>query len=177
MEDKTIKTTLTLYCGLAGAGKSTHAREYATKSNARYISIDAFYEACFGDPKIHAHEFEVWMMFYNAIRLAGTDHVSVVIDTNAPTRANRDELYNWFAQYFDSTELMWIDASPALCMANNASRERVIPTDEFLDMVDAFEEPGAEDETRWDTIFRVENKHNKFSGCELVSKKQKKIGF
>ena len=62
-------------------------------------------------------------------------------------------------------------------MANNASRERVIPTDEFLDMVDAFEEPSAEDETRWDTIFRVENKHNKFSGFELVSKKQKKIGF
>ena len=88
MEDKSTKTTLTLYCGLAGAGKSTHAREYATKSNARYISIDAFYEACFGDPKIHTHEFEVWMMFYNAIRLAGTDHVSVVIDTNAPTRAN-----------------------------------------------------------------------------------------
>ena len=64
MEDKSTKTTLTLYCGLAGAGKSTHAREYATKSNARYISIDAFYEACFGDPKIHTHEFEVWMMFY-----------------------------------------------------------------------------------------------------------------
>ena len=39
MEDKTTKTTLTLYCGLAGAGKSTHAREYATKSNARYISL------------------------------------------------------------------------------------------------------------------------------------------
>lgn len=42
MEDKITKTTLTLYCGLAGAGKSTHAREYATKFNARYISIDAF---------------------------------------------------------------------------------------------------------------------------------------
>ena len=81
MEDKSTKTTLTLYCGLAGAGKSTHARE------------------------------------------------------------------------------------------------RVIPTDEFLDMVDAFEEPDAEDETRWDTIYHVENKHNKFSGCELVSKKQKKIRF
>lgn len=87
---------LYLMTGVSGSGKTTFAKEFAQKNNLRFLNIDNFYYATFGDENMHTHEFDVWMMFYRAIEIASRDNVDIIIDTNSPTISNRDEIYNWF---------------------------------------------------------------------------------
>lgn len=152
-----------LMCGMSGAGKTTFAREYAKANNLRYISIDQFYNAFFGDENTHIHEFDVWMAFYRAIELAGRDGVSVIVDTNSPTRSNREEMYNWFHHMFYNCYLIFVDALPSVCCANNLQRKRQVPEQEMANMLKRFERPRFSEKSLWREIYEVDNIDNSFS--------------
>ena len=51
---------LVVMCDLPGAGKTTFAKMFAKKNNYRYISIDNFYQAVFGNETEHYHKYQVW---------------------------------------------------------------------------------------------------------------------
>lgn len=42
-----------LMTGISGSGKTTFARDFALKNNLRYLNIDNFYLATFGDENTH----------------------------------------------------------------------------------------------------------------------------
>lgn len=80
-----------LMCGHPGSGKSTYARELAHKNGYRYLSIDDMYATFNGDPTSHDNKFDVWMTFFRQIHAAEMAGHDIVVDTNAPTRGDRDE--------------------------------------------------------------------------------------
>lgn len=155
-----------LMTGVSGSGKTTFAKEFAHKNNLRYLNIDNFYLATFGNENTHEHEFDVWMMFYRAIEIASRDNVDIIIDTNAPTISNRDEIYNWFGQMFAENYIIFIDAPGDLCVRNNSNRGRVIPEDEMVRMIGKYERPHKEETRKWDNIYIVHNDNNTFSEME-----------
>lgn len=149
MEEK--KNHMILMTGLPGAGKTKFAKRYAHENRYRYLSIDEFYKATFGTDQIHDHEYDVWMMFYRAIHIAIEDGADVIIDTNSPTKANREEILNWFGNGFADASLFYVKTPVEECWRRNQGRTRVIPKDEFDKMVQAYEPPTAK-ESRWKTI-------------------------
>lgn len=151
---------LLLLTGLCGAGKTTFAKSFAIANKMRYIGIDDFYAAVFGTAARHSHEFDIWMMFYRAIEIAARDAVDVIIDTNAPTKARREEIYDWFGHMFDETGLVYIETPPALCIQNNASRERRIPSEELHQMISQYEPPDKTELNKWGMILHIRNEHN-----------------
>lgn len=152
---------LLLLTGLSGAGKTTFAKSFAIANKMRYIGIDDFYAAVFGDINTHSHEFDVWMMFYRAIEIAARDKVDTIIDTNAPTKANREEIYDWFGHMFNDTGLVYIETPPALCIQNNTARERKIPPEELRQMILQYEPPDKTELSKWKMMLHIKNDHNK----------------
>ena len=152
-----------LMTGVSGSGKTTFAKKFARENNLRYLNIDNFYLATFGDENTHEHEFDVWMMFYRAIEIASRDDVDIIIDTNSPTISNRDEIYNWFGHMFAENYMIYIYATADLCLKNNANRNRVIPKEELIKMYTDYEPPHEEECCKWDKIYEVYNIHNEFT--------------
>lgn len=132
-----------LMTGPSGAGKTTLAMQLARERGLRYLGIENFYLAFFGDETVHNHEEEVWQSFAEAIRLAGMDGVDVLIDTNAPSREDRE----WFVKRFSEFEisLIIVEAAEELCRLNNQARARKIPESEMNEIF-ARLEPVADDE-------------------------------
>jgi predicted kinase len=155
---------LFLMSGPCGAGKTTLSHQLAQEYNLRYLGIEDFYAVFFGSELIHDHEEEVWEAFSIAIRAAMDDGVDVIIDTNAPTRADRQ----WFIDRFPAFtfHLISVSAPREICRANNTARSRTIPSDELEALYDAVE-PVADDEP-FKTISFYENIDN--SGLKLVRK-------
>lgn len=156
-----------LMCGHPGSGKSTYARELARKNGYRYLSIDDMYATFNGDPTSHDNKFDVWMTFFRQIHAAEIAGHDIVVDTNAPTRGDREEFLNWFSDF--EHHLIWIDAPKELCLRNNQNRSRVIPEDHMKRIFNFFDRISSDEwynyaatRSRWVSISRVENCENKF---------------
>lgn len=155
-----------LMCGAPGSGKSFFARKLAKDNGYRYLSIDDMYAVFNGDPHSHDNKFDVWMTFWRQIHAAEIAGHDIVVDTNAPTRLDRNEFLNWFASF--EHHLIWIDASEELCLRNNANRSRVIPRGQMESMFRFFEQPNPYRENEgsnratWKSISYVPNNDNYF---------------
>ena len=160
-----------LMCGHPGSGKSTYARDFAKEGHYRYLSIDDMYATFNGDPTSHDNKFDVWMTFWRQIHAAEMAGHDIVVDTNAPTRLDRDEFLNWFPSF--EHHLIWIDAPTSLCLKNNQKRSRVIPKEQMNNMFLFFEAPkdderSSKNRSNWLTISRVVNTDNHFSERYLL---------
>lgn len=121
-----------LMTGLSGSGKTTWAKQFCEKHKGDivYLGIDDFYKAYNGDERIHTHQFEVWINFFEEIHkheLAGN---SVLIDTNAITSSDRRQFIDWFPG-FSQHNLIAVSTPRYLRRQNNRGRYRVIPEDEM----------------------------------------------
>lgn len=159
------KPVMYLMSGLSGAGKTKFAKDFAKKRGLRYLCPDDFYAVVNGDDRIHEHEFEVWMAFFQAVRLAEQDGVSCIIDTNALTVVHRTQFLDWFPG-FDHV-LIYISASLELCQQNNKNRRRVIPEGELLRMHHRLQVPTKDEDPRWGDLIMLRNNNNE--SFELVS--------
>ena len=153
-----------LMCGICGSGKSYFAKRFAEVNGFRYINIDDCYAILNGDECIHQNKFEVWQLYYQLIHKAWQLGQTVVCDTNAPLRSDREELLNWFSE-FDSHTLIWVNAPPELAWQNNCARRRVMSSESFNNVVNSFCNP-SENETGgravWKHILRIDNVDNHF---------------
>lgn len=153
-----------LMCGHPGSGKSTYARELVRKNGFRYLSIDDMYATFNGDPTSHDNKFDVWMTFFRQIHAAEVAGQDIVVDTNAPTRADRYEFLNWFSSF--EHHLIWINAPEWLCLENNKNRSRVIPEDQMKKLFTLFEVPGPQEmyycqcRSKWESISVIFNTAN-----------------
>lgn len=155
-----------LMTGPCGAGKSTLAKELARERGLRLLAIDDFYAAFFNSELIHEHRDEVWEAFSFAIRAAMEDDIDILIDTNAPSSADR----NWFIERFPDFDfnLVIVEAPKDLCFENNRNRSRTIPDDE-MDMIFDRLEPVTEDEMeKYSTVELYRNTDN--TGVKFVKK-------
>jgi predicted kinase len=157
---------LFLMTGPCGAGKTTLATRLAKERNLRYLSIEDFYAAFFGSDLIHEHREQVWEAFAIAIRAAMEDQVDVLIDTNSPSRADRD----WFIERFPDYDfhLIIVRAARELCLENNRNRLRQIPEDEMEAMFKRLESVSEDEMKNYESIELFENLDN--SGVKFVKK-------
>lgn len=142
-----------LMTGMSGAGKTTFAKMYAKENHLLYLCPDDFYALVNGDERLHIHEYEIWRMIFDAIRLAERDHRDIILDTNSPTRANRTSLLDTFPE-FDEYILIEKKAPFDVCWENNQNRHRTIPEKDFR-MIWRSLEPVVEEleDSRWNRIF------------------------
>ena len=152
---------LYLMTGLSGSGKTTFAKEFAKRHNLLSLNPDNFYNIVNNDDteKGHQHEFQVWMMLWQAIHCAEISNKNIIIDTNAPTPCKREQFLDWFN--FDENHLIYISTNIHTCIKNNIYRKRQIPEDIFIKMCQEYQIPHtSEIAKRWDTFSIYENKDN-----------------
>ena len=158
-----------LMCGLPGAGKTVFAKHLAEKRGYRYISIDDMYRSFNGSECCRDNKFDVWMAFWRQIHLMEQAGIDVVIDTNAPTPDDRNELLNWFSSF--EWHLVWIDAKMSLCEENNKNRDRVIPKEHLRHMFQFFVFPKPYEDmyarAHWQSITHIVNENNNFKVGEV----------
>ncbi len=150
--------------GPCGAGKTTLATRLARERNLRHLSIEDFYAVFFGSDLIHKHRERVWEAFAIAIRTAMEDGADILVDTNSPSRADRD----WFIERFpDYTfHLIIVRAKKELCLQNNRARARKIPEDEMEAMFKRLESVSEDEMKNYETVELFENLDN--SGVKFV---------
>lgn len=144
--------------GPCGAGKTTLAKQLSLERGLRYLGIEDFYAAFFGSELIHKHEEEVWEAFALAIRAAMLDEVDIIVDTNAPSRLDRE----WFFERFPDFEfnLICVHAPLEICVFNNKERARTIPENELLSMYDAVALPTEDEISKYASVSYYENIDN-----------------
>lgn len=150
---------LYLMSGSSGSGKTTFAKSFAKEHDLLYLCPDDFYGLIHGDERIHKDEFDVWMTIWRAIHLAEVNRRDCIVDTNSPTHVDRDQFLNWFDS-FDEHHLIFVSATPELCMKNNAARRRVIPEAEMKRILSKVEPPTLNEDSRWDSITICRNDDN-----------------
>lgn len=155
-----------LMTGPSGAGKTTLSTQLVRERNLRYLSIENFYLAFFGDETVHIHEEEVWRSFEAAIKVAESDGVDILVDTNAPARKDRE----WFIQRFPGFEicLIVVEAPELLCRKNNQNRTRTIPELEMDEIFKNLEPVSSDEMDLYDTVELYRNTDN--SGVKFVKK-------
>ena len=157
-----MKKRMFLMCGCSGAGKTTFAKKYAEEHNLRYLGVDKFYEKVNGDECLHTNIFEGWIEFFKAIHEAEKEGVNVIIDTNAITRCHREQFLEWFPSF--EHHLIFIQADPALRMANNLSRRRQVPAEDMDRMTISLQVPfDGTEPFEWKTIQVIKNENNIFA--------------
>jgi predicted kinase len=119
--------TLHFFCGKAGAGKSTRARQLAAEQGAVLISEDVWLARLYGDEMATFDDYRVRSLRLRtvvgplAIDLLRAGQ-SVVLDFPANTRAGRA----WFRSVFEGADarhvLHFIDTPEPLCMDRIAAR-------------------------------------------------------
>lgn len=149
-----------LMSGPSGSGKTTFAKQLAERTGYRYLCIDDFYALMNGSPKVHEHEFDVWIEFFRAIHIAEEDGADCIIDTNSPSLVSRGQFLDWFPGFEHHLITIW--ALIELCRQNNNSRERVVPPAEFRDLYTKYQEPYDAEDLRWKTTTHITNRENTF---------------
>ena len=148
-----------LMSGPSGAGKTTFAKQFLQdKTDVQYLNIDSFYAVFNGSETRHEDEFDVWIAFFQAIHLAELKGRDILVDTNAPTITKRTEFLDWFPSF--EHHLIFISADAALCIANNANRNRVIPPDEMERILASTKVPAKNEDARWKSISVYRNENN-----------------
>ncbi len=150
---------LFLMSGPSGSGKTTFAKGFAKENGLLYLCPDDFYGLFHGDDRIHEDEFDVWLSLWRAIHLAEVHGRDCIVDTNSPTRVDRDQFLNWFGD-FTEHHMIYVDAPAQICLNNNASRRRVIPDDEMYRILSRMERPQIYEDSRWDTVTVLINDGN-----------------
>lgn len=134
---------LTFFCGKMGAGKSTRSRVTAQSEGAVLLSEDAWLAALYPEEiATLAHYVEranrlkppIEALVHSLLQ-AGT---SVVMDFPANTLQQRAWLRGLYTEVSAPHELIYLDASDALCLARIAQRRVVAPERAATDTPEMF---------------------------------------
>ena len=151
------KGKLIFFCGKMAAGKSTLARELASREGAVLLAEDAFLERLYPDQIVDLADY---VTCSNRVRDALSAHlcallaqnVSVVLDFPGNTRRQRE----WFRRLIDDSgarhELHFVDATDNVCLRQLHGRRLTLPANslwtsdaEFQAVTVWFEPPAADE--------------------------------
>ena len=162
------ETSLILFCGKMGAGKSTAAVDIAQQRNAVLISEDHWLSTLYPE---QINTFEDYITFSAQLRPLIQSHVrnilqtgtSVVMDFPANTRRQRQWFYQLSQLAGVTAQLNYLKISDELCLQRIAQRRSEQPSRAAFDTEDMFhhvsqffEEPDATELLNFEVVTRAE---------------------
>jgi predicted kinase len=151
-------STLYLFCGLPGSGKSTVARILADDEGAVRLAPDDWLQSLALDIRDDGARSSMRELHWQHAQELLTQGVSVILEFGLPTRAERDEKRLRARELGVSVELWFLDDNRDLLWSrverrNASGAPGAVPVerDAFLAWADAFEIPDAEELALYDT--------------------------
>lgn len=132
--------------GVAGSGKTTIAKSLCGP-NTVYISADEIRQELFGDINDTEHTGQTFDTAHRRAIAALRSGKDVVYDsTNLNTRRRASMLRDLTRRFRGlQTELHLVLTEPKQCIANQLTRDRVVPTESIDKMVNRFTVPGLQE--------------------------------
>jgi len=128
---------LFILVGIPGCGKSTWANTFF--SHAEIVSSDAIREELAGDATDQSKNGQVFNVFHQRIGEQLAQDNDVVADSTALDKFARDNLFS-IAQTFGSEVHLIVFANIPQAAYRNLERERVVPENVMLRMLDKYED-------------------------------------
>lgn len=156
-----------LCCGLSGSGKTTFCKKFAQEHpDYLHLNVDDFYQV-YNGAQVHKNEYEVWIMFFNAIHTAAIQGKNVIVDTNALDHIDRAQFVRWFRE-FDTHFLYWVYTDDSTAWSNNYNRSRIIPWEHWIKMRSGVQTPDVHTDKEWDKIIFVHNSNEETYETEVI---------
>lgn len=165
----TIRKTLWILSGAAGAGKSTWANEEAQGRNAIIISRDNIrFDLMSENDSYFANETKVWRRFIDQIEyaLVYSDYENIYVDATHINQKSRNKLLDAISQkvaleYVD-IKVVYFNVCAAVCRQRNARRtgRRQVPDKAIMRMMNQFETPTFNEKYKYKEIWCVDASGN-----------------
>lgn len=121
--------TLIVMCGISGSGKTTKAKELASKYNALVVSTDEIRQRVFKDVNDQKHNKEVFQIAYDKINDLIRYANNVIFDATNIKYSSIKELEKNIKHWNDIHRILYIMDTPLeTAIKQNNSRDRVVPT-------------------------------------------------
>ena len=150
-------STLYLFCGLPGSGKSTVARILADDEGAVRLAPDDWLQALALDVRADAARAAMRELHWQQAQELLARGVPVILEFGFPTRAERDEKRQRARQLGVRVELWFLDDDPDLLWSrverrNASGAPGAVPVDRqaFVAWAEQFEAPGADEVALYD---------------------------
>lgn len=127
---------LFILVGIPGTGKSTWANTFL--SHAEVVSSDAIREELTGDATDQSVNKQVFNLFHQRIGEQLAQQNDVIADSTALDARSRAELVS-IAATFDADVYLVVFSNLAQAARRNATRDRVVPDDVMIRMIDKYE--------------------------------------
>lgn len=131
--------TLIVMCGISGSGKSTKAKELASKYNALIVSTDEIRAKVFKDINDQKHNKEVFQIAYKTINILIEQSINVIFDATNIKYSSIKELKKNIKYWDDINKILYIIDTPIdKAIKQNNARDRVVPTEVIIRQAKTF---------------------------------------
>lgn len=132
-------STLIIMCGISGSGKSTKAKELASKYNALIVSTDEIRTKVFKDINDQKHNKEVFQIAYKTINILIEQSINVIFDATNIKYSSIKELKKNIKYWNDINRMLYIMDTPIeKAIEQNNKRDRIVPIEVIIKQANTF---------------------------------------
>lgn len=130
---------LIVMCGISGSGKSTKAKELASRFNAIIVSTDEIRQRVFKDVNDQKHNREVFQIAYDEINDLIKYANNVIFDATNIKYSSIRELEKNIKHWNDIYRMLYIMDTPIdKAIEQNNKRDRIVPTEVIIKQANTF---------------------------------------
>lgn len=130
---------LIVMCGISGSGKSTKAKELASRFNAVIVSTDEIRQKVFKDVNDQKHNREVFQIAYKTINILIKNSVNVIFDATNIKYSSIRELEKNIKHWNDINRMLYVMDTPIeKAIEQNNKRDRTVPTEVIIKQANTF---------------------------------------
>lgn len=130
---------LIVMCGISGSGKSTKAKELASRFNAVIVSTDEIRQRVFKDVNDQKHNREVFQIAYDEINDLIKYANNVIFDATNIKYSSIRELEKNIKHWNDIYRMLYIMDTPIdKAIEQNNKRDRIVPTEVIIKQANTF---------------------------------------